>query len=158
MKLKKPTTKQNFCFGCGKDNPAGMHLKFVYDEKERCFRCRVKLTQRYQGPPGHAHGGIIATILDEAMSKVNKLRSVTALTREIKVEYLKPVPLSKPLIIEGKEELVRGRRHLNRAEIRDGEGRVLARGQGWFVAVDAAKMFAAETQNLKRRAKRNPPH
>src|ERR1035438_8916180 len=61
-------------------------------------------------PPGHCHGGIIATILDEAMGKVNKLRQVVALTSEITVSYLKPVPLNKPLRVESREEKVTGRR------------------------------------------------
>ena len=70
-----------------------MRLRFTYDEERDCFVCRFRLGKRYTGPPGHCHGGIIATILDEAMGKVNKLRHVVALTSEMTVEYLKPVPL-----------------------------------------------------------------
>src|SRR3954468_16859935 len=66
--------RKNHCFGCGKDNSEGMRLKFFFDEGKRLTWCRFRLGRRYQGPPGHAHGGIIATILDEAMGKVNKLR------------------------------------------------------------------------------------
>jgi uncharacterized protein (TIGR00369 family) len=58
------------------------------------------LDKRYTGPPGHCHGGIIATILDDAMGKVNKLRHVVALTREMTVEYLKPVPLNNPQYVD----------------------------------------------------------
>src|SRR5215831_14948588 len=105
--------RRNGCFACGKDNPSGMQLKFFLDESARQAICKFKLPRRYQGPPGHAHGGIIATILDEAMGKVNKLRSVVALTSEMQVEYLKPVPLQQLLIAEGRERSVRGRRHIN---------------------------------------------
>src|SRR6516164_6164241 len=94
---------KNHCFGCGPDNPEGMRLKFSVGDDGKSFVCRFKLSQRYVGPPGHAHGGIIATILDEAMGKVNKLRHVVALTREIKVEYRKPVPLYQPLRVESRE-------------------------------------------------------
>jgi uncharacterized protein (TIGR00369 family) len=132
----------NRCFACGKDNPEGMHLKFYFDEKNRRAFSRFRLPRRYQGPPGHAHGGIIATILDEAMGKVNKLRSVIALTSEMKIEYLRPVPLRQPLIAEGREKSVRGRRHINVGEIRNGKNEVLARGRAVFIAVDAQKMFA----------------
>jgi acyl-CoA thioesterase FadM len=75
------------------------------------------------------------------MGKVNKLRHVIALTREMKVEYLKPVPLGKPLIVEGREKYVRGREHINVAEIRNRHGQVLARSRGKFVAIDPLKMF-----------------
>ena len=132
----------NRCFACGPANPEGMHLKFFFDEPHRRAWCRFKLARRYQGPPGHAHGGIIATILDEAAGKVNKLRQVVALTSRMQIEYLRPVPLGQPLIAEGRERSVRGRRHINIAEIRNQKGDVLARGRALFIAVDAAKMFA----------------
>lgn len=134
--------QKNYCFACGKNNPEGMRLKFTYDEERDCFVCRFRLSQRYTGPPGHAHGGIIATILDEAMGKVNKLRHVIALTSNINVDYLKPVPLNKPLRVESREVRVRGRYHTNMAEILNAKGEVLARSRGLFIAIDPHKLFA----------------
>jgi uncharacterized protein (TIGR00369 family) len=132
----------NRCFGCGPENTEGMRLRFTLDEDRRRFVCRFRLSRRYQGPPAHAHGGIIATVLDEAMGKVNKLRHVIALTSRMEVEYLKPVPLGKPLVAEGWELRVRGRRHTNAAEIRNEDGQVLARSRGVFIAIDPNKKFA----------------
>ncbi|HTR22681.1 MAG TPA: PaaI family thioesterase [Terriglobales bacterium] len=134
--------QKNFCFACGKNNPDGMLLRFTYDEDRNCFISRFRLGKRYTGPPGHCHGGIIATILDEAMGKVNKLHQVVALTSEITVRYLKPVPLYKPLRVESREESVKGREHINVAEILNENGEVLARGRGLFIAIDPHKMFA----------------
>lgn len=134
--------QKNFCFACGKNNPDGMRLKFTYDEDHDRFVCRFRLGKRYTGPPGHCHGGIIATILDEAMGKVNKLRHVVALTSQITVDYLKPVPLNKPLRVESWEKKVSGRQHINVAEILNQKGEVLARSRGTFIAIDPHKMFA----------------
>jgi uncharacterized protein (TIGR00369 family) len=134
--------QKNYCFACGKNNPDGMRLRFSYDEERDCFVCRFRLGKRYTGPPGHAHGGIIATILDEAMGKVNKLRHVVALTSTITVDYVKPVPLNKPLRVESREVQVRGRYHTNAAEIFNQKGEVLAHGKGLFIAIDPHKMFA----------------
>lgn len=133
--------QKNYCFACGKNNPDGMRLRFSYDEKRDCYVCRFRLDKRYTGPPGHCHGGIIATILDEAMGKVNKLRQVVAVTAEITVNYLKPVPLNKPLRVESREVSVKGRRHINMAEILNKDGDVLARSRGLFIAIDPHKMF-----------------
>jgi len=133
--------QKNYCFACGKHNPEGMRLKFAYDEDRDCFVSRFRLGKRYTGPPGHTHGGIIATILDEAMGKVNKLRHVVALTSQITVDYLKPVPLNKPLRVESREVRVNGRRHINMAEIMDPKGEVLARSRGIFIAIDPRRMF-----------------
>lgn len=133
---------KNHCFGCGKDNANGMRLRFFIDENSQRTICNFKLSKRYQGPPGHAHGGIIATILDEAMGKVNKLRSVVALTKTMELEYVRPVPLGVKLTVVGHERRVEGRKHINAAEIRNAAGEVLARGEGLFIAVDTEKLFA----------------
>jgi uncharacterized protein (TIGR00369 family) len=134
--------QKNSCFVCGTDNPDGMKLLFFYDEERKCFVCRFRLGRRYTGPPGHCHGGIIATILDEAMGKVNKIRHVVAVTSEMTVNYLKPVPLHQSLRVESREVKVEGRRHTNMAEILNEKGEVLARSQGLFIAIDPRRMFA----------------
>ena len=136
-----PRHAKNHCFACGKDNADGMHLKFVLDYEAKQAICKFKLSRKYTGPPGHAHGGVIATILDEAMGKVNRLREVIALTSQITVDYLRPVPLNKPLRVESREVSVRGRRHINEAEILNDRGDVLARSRGTFIAIDPHRMF-----------------
>ena len=132
--------QKNQCFACGTNNPGGMRMKFVYDEERDRFLCRFRLGKRYTGPPGHCHGGIIATILDEAMGKVNKRRHVVALTSEITVNYLKPVPLHTSLRVESFELEVKGRKHVNAAEIYNEKDEVLARGRGLFIAVDPERL------------------
>jgi uncharacterized protein (TIGR00369 family) len=128
----------NGCFGCGDANTAGLHLKFFTDEQDRVL-CRVNLAVQFQGPPGHAHGGVIATLLDEAMSKANRRRNITAMTRHISVDYLRPVPLESDLILEGWSESdggsKSGRKHRCSAELRDKSGAVLASATGIFIEV-----------------------
>jgi uncharacterized protein (TIGR00369 family) len=138
----KPKPRKNHCFGCGHDNPQGMRLKFTLDEESRQAICHFKLSRKYTGPPGHSHGGIIATILDEAMGKVSKFRNVLALTSSMEIKYLKPVPLGQALTVTAQEQSVDGRRHINTAEISNGKGEVLARSTGTFIAIDPEKMFA----------------
>ncbi len=134
--------QKNNCFVCGQNNPDGMRLKFLLDEARQTFVCKFRLGKRYTGPPGHCHGGIIASILDDAMGKVNKLHHVVALTKEMTVEYLKPVPLQQSLHVEGREVSVQGRVHINAAEILNEKGEILARSRGTFIAIDPEKMFA----------------
>jgi uncharacterized protein (TIGR00369 family) len=133
-------SSKNHCFACGKDNIHGMHLNFVYDADRKCFTCRFRLSKRYTGPPGYCHGGIIATILDDAMGKLNKLRQVTAVTAQMKIDYLRPVPLNKPLRVESRELRVRGRKHYHMAEILNEAGDPLARSHGIFVEIDPRRL------------------
>jgi acyl-CoA thioesterase FadM len=76
------------------------------------------------------------------MGKVNKLRRVIAMTSQMTVDYVRPVPLNKPLRVESREVSVRGRKHVNMGEILNQKGEVLARGRALFIAVDAQRMFA----------------
>ena len=125
----------NHCFGCGLENPSGLRLKFFVDEQSNIV-CRLRLARRFAGPPGHAHGGIIATLLDEAMSKANRARGVVAMTRHMEVNYLRPVPLGQPLTLTARHIEAHGRRHQCEAEITDASGHILATGKAVFVAVD----------------------
>jgi acyl-coenzyme A thioesterase PaaI-like protein len=131
----------NNCFGCGPENEHGLQLKFKLNEETQRFVCKFKLPARFEGPPSHAHGGIIATILDEAMGKVNKLHGIIALTGQMSVNFIKLVPLNKPLITEGWEVRVRGREHQRVGEIRNNKGEVLARSTGVFIEIDPHRVF-----------------
>jgi uncharacterized protein (TIGR00369 family) len=96
----------------------------------------------YSGPPGHCHGGIIATVLDDAMSKLNKLRGVVAATAKMQIEYLNPVPLRTRLRVVSRELSKRGRRLIRSAEIVNQQGTVLARGRGVFIVINPGHAFS----------------
>jgi uncharacterized protein (TIGR00369 family) len=127
-----------------------LHLSFALSSGGKSYICEFELGIGFSGPPGHAHGGIIATILDEAMGKANKLKNKVALTRRMEVEYLRPVPLGQPLVAEGRVGRVIGRALYNHAELRNAKGVVLARSRGKFLAIDARKMFAREFEIERR--------
>lgn len=127
---------QNQCFGCGGANDDGMKLTFVQDNEKRKIIGRFVLGERYQGGGGMAHGGIIATLLDEAMGKVCRFRDVRAVTAQLNVQYLKPVSVHDEIIVEGWEESEqKGRNLFHVGEIRNAAGEVLARGQARFVII-----------------------
>lgn len=132
----------NHCFGCGVENRSGLRLKFFTD-REGGIVCHTRLASRFAGPPGHAHGGIIATLLDEAMSKANRARSVVAMTRQMEVDYLRPVPLSTPIVLTARHVSASGRRHHCEAQIADASGQVLATARAVFIAIDPER-FAAK--------------
>jgi uncharacterized protein (TIGR00369 family) len=129
----------NRCFGCGGANDAGMKLTFAQDNEKRRIVGRFVLGERYQGGGGMAHGGIIATLLDEVMGKVCRFREVRAVTAELNVEYLKPVNVQNEIVVEGWETEQKGRNLFHVGEIRNVSGDVLARGKGRFVIIGDAK-------------------
>jgi uncharacterized protein (TIGR00369 family) len=125
---------QNRCFGCGQANPSGLHLEFLLAEDSSVV-CLALVPDTFEGPQGYLHGGIIATLLDETMSKAVRARGFTAMTRHMEVDYLRPVPSSTPIRLEGHVTRNEGRKHWTEARILDAERTVLAIGKGLFIEV-----------------------
>lgn len=125
---------QNRCFGCGKANPSGLQLDFLA-APDQAVVCQPMVADRFEGHPGYLHGGVIATLLDETMSKAVRARGFTAMTRHMEVDYLLPVPSGAPLRLEGRVTHNEGRKHWTEAKILNEGGTVLAKGKGLFIEI-----------------------
>jgi uncharacterized protein (TIGR00369 family) len=123
---------QNRCFGCGPANATGLRLEFLLAGDGRVV-CLPTIPDNFEGPAGYMHGGIIATLLDEAMSKSVRARGLTAMTRQMEIDYLHPVPTGVVIRLEGRLVRSKGRKHWTEARILNHRGRVLAEGKGLFV-------------------------
>lgn len=132
---------QNPCFGCGGANARGMRLAFERDEEQQRIRGCFRLGADYQGGPGFIHGGIIATVLDEAMGKVNRFYDVTAVTAELNIEYRRPIRVDEEIRVEAYHLERNGRLLRHAGEIRNAAGEVLAKGKGRFVAIEREKFL-----------------
>jgi uncharacterized protein (TIGR00369 family) len=139
-------TAQNRCFGCGPANPIGLHLDF-YVAEDQSVACMPQVTEKYEGPRGLLHGGIIATLLDEAMSKAVRVRGLTAMTRQMEIEYLRPVPSATETRIVGKLVRSEGRKHWTEAQIFDGKSKLLATAKGLFIEVRASRMTTGRPED-----------
>ena len=126
------------CFGCGPGNAQGLHLEFNIDAVAHTSTALVNLTRFHEGPPGYIHGGIIATLMDEAMSKLNRPLGLLAMTRNLEVDYLRPSPLGKELVLTGHHIRRDGRKLFHEAELRSEDGTVLATAKGLFVVLREA--------------------
>jgi len=87
------------CFVCGKENPDGLKIDFkVSDNKIQAeFVPRSSL----QGYASVVHGGIISTLLDEAMGKLAFELGINCLTAEINVRFKNPAYVGKKYILTG---------------------------------------------------------
>ena len=127
-------TAQNRCFGCGEANTTGLRLEFFLAGDGSVVSLPT-VPDSFEGPRGFLHGGIVATLLDEAMSKSVRVKGITAMTRQLEVEYLRPVPSEAPLRIEGRAVQSNGRKHHPEALILNATGDELARAKGLFIEV-----------------------
>ena len=140
--MKLDPKPDNPCFGCGGANPRGMRLAFETDDERQRIVGRFRLGEEYQGGSGFLHGGIIALLLDEVMSKATRFHSVSAVTAELRVEYKRPIAANAEIVVEGFVARREGRQLYHEGEIRNEAGELLARGEGRFVIVDRAKYQA----------------
>ncbi len=89
------------CFGCGPAHPSGLRV--------RCFRtdegvlAPVVVPRVFEGPPGAAHGGIVAAYLDEILGGAAvRATGRIAVTGELTVRYVRPAPTETPLLGRGR--------------------------------------------------------
>ena len=139
-----PTTdiyERNNCFVCRKSGPFGLRLEFQLDEHTKQAVCEFQLTEEWEGPPGFTHGGIVATILDEAMAFLNKFHQAIAPTKKMEVEYLKAVKPNTKVTVTARNKSAEGRKLIHTAEITNEAGEVLARSQALFIKVDPSLVF-----------------
>ena len=94
--MKKST---DMCFGCGKDNPIGLKLRFDWDGKTA--KTEFTPSELYQGWTGIMHGGVIACLLDEAMSYATVFEKIDTVTAKMQVRIKRPIKIGEPLSITG---------------------------------------------------------
>jgi uncharacterized protein (TIGR00369 family) len=98
---KLQTQLHSQCVLCGADHPQGLQLAFrthADGHVEAEFPC----DRLYQGYPGYLHGGIIAALLDSAMTNCLFAHGRVALTGELNVRFLKPVIVSRPAVVSAR--------------------------------------------------------
>jgi len=126
-----------YCFGCGSLNPQGLHLDFKMEEGE--VKAVFTPQAEHQGFPGYMHGGLVMTMMDEAMGWVTIGQRVWAVTAKVNVRFREPVPLSQPVIVSAAIEKNRRRWLTVRAEVRSREGEILAEAEGIFMRVSGER-------------------
>lgn len=124
----------NMCFACGEDNPISLGLDFEKTE-EKTVKAEFKPKKVHQGYNGIMHGGLISTLLDEAMAKVLSLNNIFALTAKMNIRFKKPVSIENKLIITA--EIVKNKTGLyfTEAELRDINGELFAESEAKFMKV-----------------------
>jgi acyl-coenzyme A thioesterase PaaI-like protein len=122
------------CFACGAANRCGLGLVFETDEEARSASARTVLGASFAGADGIAHGGIVATLLDEAMAYASRTAATSAATAELRVRYRQPTPVGRELVVRG--WVVSCRHGAVRCEASVAlDGVVLAEGTGTFLVV-----------------------
>jgi acyl-coenzyme A thioesterase PaaI-like protein len=114
------------CFVCGAHNAHGLHLRFRREGDE--VRAEFTPQPHHAGFRGIVHGGILATVLDEAMFWAAASRTKRfCLAAELNVRFVSKVAVGQKLTVVARLDADRGRLWESSAELRDAQGVVCAR-------------------------------
>jgi len=121
------------CFVCGKNNPNGLRLSFEVNKEKQTLKTTFVASPTYQGWDGIVHGGILSTLLDEAMANLVYELGYQAVTASIEIRFKKPAPILEPLLVYGEVTEVSKRLIRAKAHIAQEDGAILATGTSTFM-------------------------
>lgn len=122
-------------------NKERINATFYFDKRNGKGYLEVIFGSLCIGPPGCAHGGAIASVIDEAMGGTVWLNGYTVMTAKLEITYLNPVPLTT--LILGEFFLVKVQNKIIEIVgklISEDEKIEYAKSRGVFVVVDYNKL------------------
>lgn len=117
-------SRWNKCFGCGESNPGGLKMKFKWDGQSAI--AEFTPGEMHAGWPGVVHGGLLATMLDEAAGWSALEKGIDMVTAKMEVLFRHPARIGVPLIITGTITRENTKRFEAYADIKTKDGTVIA--------------------------------
>lgn len=125
----------NKCFGCGKENQLGLKISFTLDKGNKAIKGEFTPGPEHQGYQGITHGGIIATLLDEAMGRLLFELGSYAVTAWLEVRFTAPLEIGEKVFVSAKVIKERKKYFEAVAEVTDSSGASIARASGKLMMV-----------------------
>ncbi|ADQ14303.1 PaaI family thioesterase [Halanaerobium hydrogeniformans] len=133
---RMPEVDDAMCFACGEENPISLGLKFKKTSAD-IVEAKFTALKNHQGYNGIMHGGLVATLLDEAMAYAVGIKGITAYTAELNVRFKKALKIGEKVIIMGEYEKSLKRTiaviHYCSAQILDSSDKLIAKAEAKFV-------------------------
>jgi acyl-coenzyme A thioesterase PaaI-like protein len=148
VKEKLPNSKN--CFACGMENPFGLKLAIYADHENGGVVCDYTVPKQFEGYPGIAHGGIVASLLDEVVSRVYMAGDHNRFmyTAKLTTRFRKHVPIEQPLHMTGAFIKDRGRTAEAKAFLYGPDGELLADAEALLIALPADDRNAVDLEEL----------
>jgi len=131
------------------ENSSGLHLRF-YEVEPGEVRAEYTPPNHFQGFPGVLHGGIIASMLDEACGRAHLGSGPPRFmyTAKLEIKYRKNVPIGAPLSLVGKARSSRGRVAESWAGVYNADGELLAEARGMLIDLPEGTLPSADLSEL----------
>ncbi len=122
-----------YCFVCGKKNKIGLHLKFKTKGKKTKAVFIPK--KEHQGYINIVHGGILATVLDEATTRLGYKLCLNTVTARIEVNLRKPAYINKKLFLGGEIIKEKGRKVFAKSVLKNDKNEIIADAKSLLVKI-----------------------
>ncbi len=115
-----------------------MRVEYFRRDADGALVGRVWFGPWCEGPPGHAHGGSMASALDDAIGKVGWLNGHRVVAAKIDVRFRRMLPLGTDARIEAWIDRVEGRKVHTRGRLLADDGAPYAEADGLFIELAEA--------------------
>jgi acyl-coenzyme A thioesterase PaaI-like protein len=137
------------CFGCGDRNPIGLHLQFSRDEQG--VSASFIPQPAHQGFEETVHGGIISTVLDEAMAWAIAAAGIWAMTGEMRIRFRRPLRVGETSVVTARVTGQRGPAVMAAAELAlASDAAPIASATATFARVDEETATAWQARYTRR--------
>ncbi|MDE7169175.1 MAG: PaaI family thioesterase [Mucispirillum sp.] len=130
------------CFVCGHNNERGLQVQFYV--RDNAVKVDLNFKDCFNSFPNVTHGGILSSILDEAMGWAAFIFSdITTFlfTRELTVTYKKNASTNTPMVLTAEfVSMERGGMYLAKGRIEDSAGKIITAAKGLFYPTSQEKM------------------
>ncbi len=123
-------------FVSGEQEGDRLRVRYFRREGDQRLVGRAWFGPGAEGPPGHAHGGSIAAVLDEAMGAAAWVDGHVVVAAHLGIDFRRMIPLGTDTALEAWVERVEGRKVWTRGLLRDAAGEPFAHGDALFLELD----------------------
>jgi acyl-coenzyme A thioesterase PaaI-like protein len=123
------------CYVCGEEGDNRMNISSYWNSVEKVFTMEVFFGPKCQGPPGYAHGGSTAALLDETMGGSAWLNGYPVIAANLNFDLINMIPLNKKFTATGRVKKKEGRKVYATAELKDENGQICAKSKGLFLVM-----------------------
>lgn len=131
LKSVKAASSHAGCLLCGNKNPLSMHLNFTVDDQQVVY-ANFQTHDMLQGYQGIVHGGVICALLDSAMTHCLFNQAIEAVTGELSVKFVLPVPCRASLALRAWIAKATNPLYILKADLH-GDGKLLANAEAKFM-------------------------
>ncbi|OFZ21625.1 MAG: hypothetical protein A2X94_00365 [Bdellovibrionales bacterium GWB1_55_8] len=130
-----PDTARPGSFVSGDPEGQRIRIKYYRRKEDGALVGKAWFGPDAEGPPGHAHGGSMSAVLDEAMGGSAWLAGYAVVAVRLIIDLRRMLPLGTAVFFEGSVEKVDGRKIHTRGKLTNAAGEVYAESQGLFIVL-----------------------